>query len=347
MSDAPLYPRMYWDANCVNQFGGIYAISLPSRTDKRDSLTLAAANANIHIDFIDGLHGDAVADHALPEDANREALGPGNIGSWRAHMNVIQHVVANNLSSALIMEDDLDWDVRIKSQLVTFSRGVRALTQPMTSSRGYIDPTLETRASANDITPLGYELTPSNAPTTAEPKLSPYGDNWDVLWLGHCGVRFPAPDQTIPKGRYVFNDDETVPSFQHRRTLSDDIRNKYPEHARVIHHAMGPICTFAYAVSQRGARRILKEIGLESFNGPYDNKMANFCDRHTCIVSQPQYFSHWRPAGSADRDSEISGFLNQGAVRERGFSDNMRLSVRLNVHRIMDGATELADQFPG
>ena len=294
---------------------------------------------------MDGLLGDQVADHALPADANRANLGPGNIGSWRAHMNAMQHIVANNLSSALIMEDDLDWDVRIKAQLIDFAKGVRALTQPLAGSGRYIDPTLETRSSADQIKPLGYDLTPESAPSTTPTVKSPYGDNWDILWLGHCGVRFPAPGQTIPKGRYAIRNDETVPSFAHRITLHNEVKENYDDHTRIIHHAMGPICSFAYAVSQRGARRILQEIGIESFTGPYDNLMAAFCDRHTCITSQPQYFNHWRAAGNGDRDSEINGFGN-GQFRDKGFSENIRMSVRQNTQRILNGAKRLQDQFP-
>ncbi|KAL9081935.1 MAG: hypothetical protein Q9159_006876 [Coniocarpon cinnabarinum] len=329
--------------NATLGFGGIYAISLPSRTDHQDSLTLAAANTDLRIDFFDGLFGDAVEDHALPPDANRQSLGAGNIGSWRAHMNVIQHVVKNNLSSALILEDDVDWDVRIKPQLAAFAMGSRALTQPLTGG-GYIDPTLSTRASADDVSPLNYDLTPGNAPTTTQPVLSPFGDNWDVLWLGHCGVRFPAPGQTIPKGRYIIEDDKTVPNFKVRNTIHDEVRQQYKDHTRAIHHAMGPICTFAYAVSQRGARRILKEIGIDSFHGPFDNVMAAFCDRHTCITSQPQYFSHWRPRGSENRDSDINA--GSDAFREKGHSVNIRQSVKLNALRIIDGSNVLEDQYP-
>ena len=285
-----------------------------------------------------------MADHALPADADRNNLGPGNIGSWRAHMNALQSVVANNLSSALIMEDDLDWDIRIKSQMVDFAKGTRALTQPLVGG-GYADPTLATRASARDVTPLDHDIYPDTAPSTTQAILSPYGDNWDVLWVGHCGVRFPAPDQTIPKGRYAIFNDDTVPTFHHRKTLHEEVHIQYRDQTRIIHHAMGPICTFAYAVSQRGARRILQEIGIESFRGPYDNLMAGFCDRHTCITSQPQYFNHWRAAGSGDRDSEINGFGN-GQFREKGFSENIRKSTRLNVHRFLDGASEFDDQFP-
>lgn len=260
-------------------------------------------------------------------------------------MNALQRVVANNISSALILEDDVDWDMRIKSELFEFAKGVRALTQPLKGSEGYADPTFETRASADEITPLNYDLTPESAPNTIDPITSPYGDHWDLLWVGHCGVRFPRPEQTIPKGRYVIEDDETVLSFEHRNTLHDEIKEQYKDHTRIISHAMGPICTLGYAVSQLGARRILQKIGVDSFTAPVDNLLADFCDHYTCMVSQPQYFNHWRAPGSGDRDSEINDMAN-GQFREVGYSDNIRQSVRMNSHRILDGASDFVDQWP-
>ena len=260
-------------------------------------------------------------------------------------MNAIQRVVANNLSSALIMEDDLDWDVRIKSQMVDFAKGVRALTQPLASSGEYIDPTFGINASVDQVKPLDYDIRPDTAPFTIPPVANPYGDSWDLLWLGHCGAHFPVPEETIPKGRYVIMSDQTVPSLKHLTASHDEMRDQYEDHTRVIHHAMLPICSFAYAVSQCGARRILQEIGIESFTGPYDNMLLDFCRRHTCMTSQPQYFNHWRPAGSGDRDSELNNAPN-GLYRDKGSSENIRMSARLNTHHILDGDAAFEDQFP-
>ena len=162
-------------------------------------------------------------------------------------------VLAQNLSTALITEDDIDWDVRIKSQLDQFAAGTRALTQPLKKG-GYADTTLETRGKGSN-TALD-DLKPGTAPDTVSPQLSPYGDNWDVLWLGHCGVRLPNPQQEILKGRYCVSHDETVPSWEHRTNLAGEfVKNAYSDHTRIIHHAMSPICTLAYAVSVRGAQR--------------------------------------------------------------------------------------------
>jgi hypothetical protein len=45
-------------------------------------------------------------------------------------MNILQKMVATGMGSALIMEDDTDWDIRIKPQLESFARASRLLLQP-------------------------------------------------------------------------------------------------------------------------------------------------------------------------------------------------------------------------
>lgn len=41
-------------------------------------------------------------------------VGRPPMGIWRAHANAWRHIIDNNLESALIIEDDVDWDVNIK-----------------------------------------------------------------------------------------------------------------------------------------------------------------------------------------------------------------------------------------
>ncbi|KAI1343942.1 hypothetical protein F5Y15DRAFT_182189 [Xylariaceae sp. FL0016] len=38
----------------------------------------------------------------------------------------------------------------------------------------------------------------SRLPPTRVPRISPYGDEWDVLWLGRCGMRSTSPPPTAP-----------------------------------------------------------------------------------------------------------------------------------------------------
>ncbi|GAI79064.1 unnamed protein product [marine sediment metagenome] len=70
------------------QFQRIFVINLPSRTDHRDAMTLAAALTSISLDFVDGV--TEVSRRALPPDGEKSGLSDGALGSWRAHMNVIQ-----------------------------------------------------------------------------------------------------------------------------------------------------------------------------------------------------------------------------------------------------------------
>jgi hypothetical protein len=70
--------------------------------------------------------------------------------AWLAHLDLVKHIYQSGLESALILEDDADWDVAIRAQMANVSAGVRNLT------------------AAEDS------------------ESSPFGSAWDILWLGHC-----------------------------------------------------------------------------------------------------------------------------------------------------------------
>ena len=59
--------------------------------------------------------------------------------------------VASDLDTAMIIEDDVDWDVAIKEQMPLISDAMR-----------------------------NFSRVDSSSP-------APYGRSWDVPWLGHCG----------------------------------------------------------------------------------------------------------------------------------------------------------------
>jgi hypothetical protein len=42
-------------------------------------------------------------------------VGRTPLGVWRAHANAWKYMMDNNIQSALIIEDDVDWDVNIKN----------------------------------------------------------------------------------------------------------------------------------------------------------------------------------------------------------------------------------------
>ncbi|KAM4057771.1 glycosyltransferase family 25 protein [Hirsutella rhossiliensis] len=338
--------------NATLGFEKILVVGLSERTDRRDGMVLGAALSNLAVEFVDGVIDTAVPVKAVPKTESGDHIKGASLGSWRGHMNAVQQIVRQNLSSALIIEDDTDWDISIRRQLRDFALSTRALTQPLRANRAvYADPTYP-RPNAESLSAVP-EISFDRLPQTIPPNVSPYGDDWDVLWVGHCGMSFPFEEsKTIPKGRVIHRDDATVPGRSHLWSLNSPftLKDNYPEHTTAVHHVQEGICTLAYAVSQAGARKMLRHIALREASDKFDFLLRYFCEgdkgrpRHNCLTSQPGYFQHHRPIGfnkdSSDIDNHGEGF------RPKAETDMIRWSVRLNADVLLAGGTDYIDQFP-
>ncbi|RDA84728.1 hypothetical protein CP532_5254 [Ophiocordyceps camponoti-leonardi (nom. inval.)] len=314
--------------NATLGFAKIYALSLPSRHDRRDGIALQAAFTDLSIDFADGLDGASVTEKSLPKTKeNVTAIQGGELGAWRGHANIWREIVQRNLGSALIMEDDSDWDLRIKKQFRDLALATRALVQPR------VVPADEEE---------GDELAFDKLPETKPPTQSPYGDDWDIIWAGHCGQVFPKSRR--PKKRVIQLGDETVPQkkwlwkpFYNPVTLKE----KYPEHTRAYHHSEEAVCTLGYAVSQRGARKLLREVAMQTPVLPCDLLVRSFCEGTgglgpgLCITTQPPLInSHW-PRGPYRDQSNIR--LEEPGFRKKAETRITRWSARINAGALLEG----------
>ncbi|RYP45114.1 hypothetical protein DL768_008506 [Monosporascus sp. mg162] len=111
------------------------------------------------------------------------------------------------------------------------------------------------------------------APTTITLWLEPYGWSWDLLWLGHCGEDFP---ELLDENKGKPTDDAGIRYMSRKFTVSDDptvpdldkvtglvnFRIELP-HTRWVHITGAPICTFAYALSNQGARKVLFGLSVD------------------------------------------------------------------------------------
>jgi hypothetical protein len=314
-------------------------------------MLLQAALSDLDIEFIDGPYGKDVVDKAVPLGPDDGRPPDGVLGCWRAHMNAIHEIVKRNISSALIMEDDTDWDVRIKQQMQHFAMSTQALLQPLAGSPGYADPTYPVPAenSPGRVPDLDFR----NLPATVEPVSSPYGDGWDLLWVGNCGMSFPnGGNPKLPRGRVVYENDITVPDKRYLWSFTDpfSLKDEYPEHTRVVHHAQDGVCALGYAVSQSGARKLLHELALKGVSDGLDILMRFFCDsgkgrsHHNCLAVQPGFFHHHRPPGRISSESDIGD--HGDGYRDKGNTDMVKWSVRLNADRLLEGETEMWDALP-
>lgn len=282
-------------------------------------------------------------------------------------------VVHRNLSSALIFEDDVDWDIRLRQQLSAFARASSLLTEHLDPSlylvREVPNPetpelSIHNGSSLNPISSKIYSINLSTISKTIPLSSSPYGNpaNWDILWLGHCGAGFPRPPQSmgLSSANVVLTnpDDPTVPLPKYLRAHPfgplDALAESHPVHTRVYHRASGgALCTVAYAVSQRGARKLLYEFGVRSWSRIWDVELGDWCARsrssgqggndNICVTVQPPIFAHHHPPGG---ESDIGG-LGGGYARTVE-TKYLRKSVRMNLEALVRGEHEetLVDQWP-
>lgn len=141
---------------------------------------------------------------------------------------------------------------------------------------------------------------------------SPYGDGWDILWLGHCGDVWP---EMLPESqgklvgeKYLIRNDEMVSP---RGKLSNLVNfTSEPNGTRWVHVAGAPICTFAYALSRHGSHKVLFNLLVDHIvGGNFDNALAMHCRnsvraegdptglRAQCIAVTPPLFFHHKPKG--------------------------------------------------
>lgn len=262
------------------------------------------------------------------------------------------------------MEDDTDWDVHLKPQLELTAAGARAVLSSLPDT----------------FFPHGRPSSTSPDPDTPT---SPYGDDWDVLWLGHCGEPFPEdleenkelPDSDPAFGamarKWTILNDATVPPREHVTGIVNF--SAHEERTRWVHVTAAPICTFAYAVSRRGAQKILYDLSVDRLAGPFDNALAWLCRRAVgswsrlaalaeagdptdkegtlgdrgldakCISVTPPLFFHHKAKGNINADSDIQSYGGDPAedkppeIREKGFTENIVWSARLNILNMMRG----------
>ncbi|KXS98932.1 hypothetical protein AC578_7461 [Pseudocercospora eumusae] len=319
-------------------FQKIFVLNLRSRTNNRDAFSLAASLTGFQVEYIDGVT-DFDAERALPAHpakgpahANGDPLKAANYGSWRAHMNAIRAIVEQNLASALIIEDDTDWDIRLKDQLLEFAKGTRLLVQPIKGTEDtFLDPTNPRKSRDDRYVDIDIE---TSAERTLTPTSSPYGniDRWDMLWMGHCGSGLPPADRDIPLGRVVIPNDQTVAELQHFHAGYGDRMTTYPNHTRVISHARGTVCNLAYGVSLPGARKFLYDMGVHNMTSSTDTMLRQICDgeqgrtRRSCLTVNPPLFNHHRNG--------------PGHIP---FTRNIRWSTMLNLEKLVDGKSDYID----
>lgn len=201
----------------------------------------------------------------------------------------------------------MDWDANLKSQLRRFAGAAQTLQasfQPL--------PELETP--------------------------SPYGQNWDLLWLGACIARL---NDARDEPKIVFHNDQTV-APRHRLSENDTFTwDEFPAQSRIVYVPdHDTICTFGYALSRAGAQKALYYLGIAEQPTTFDFHMSDLCREKPlgmrCISLVPGLFMHHRPSGSMKVDSDILE-KEDDSKREVAYTENILYSTRMNLDNLVQG----------
>lgn len=223
----------------------------------------------------------------------------GSAKAWLAHLDMLKFVIASEFETALIVEDDVDWDVRIKHQIRLISDIVRNYTGVSSA-----DPT-------------------------------PYGTEWDVLWLGHCGS---AIEDWMPPGQ-VFLDDTRCKTELYSGWSKHFLRDKLAESHRLLQVSVQTVCTFGYAVTRASAQKILGLLARGG-NEAFDVALSSYCRSGAlrCLVVNPQIMNHYEPATERGYLSPVHVGDGQGKAADdsqfefvKGTTGNIMKSARCQV----------------
>lgn len=170
-------------------------------------------------------------------------------------------MIADRISTALVLESDADWDMRVHEIMTGIAKGVPKLVDWPFNPSNETDPR------------IGEPLDPS-----------PYGDNWDVIWMGHCG------SYNHGYGRqYNFNDTSVPPESREYSFAAKPQDEQHRPGTRMVYEIGGTVCSTGYAVSYAGAVKL-----VEYFKQGQDNldlMLMWLCDHKTdltCLGVWPQ-----------------------------------------------------------
>lgn len=277
--------------NSTLGFQKVFYISLPYRTDRQDAMTLLSDMAGIDSTYEPGVDGAATPDGGKVIGSG---LTPSTFGCWRSHANLWRKIITENISTALIFEDDIDFDVDIKGQLFRLSEGIQ-------NGPNLID----------------------NDPRTPVDKSAPYGSAWDLFFIGYChhkSIEEPLK-HNVP---YSTVEDPTVldmPQLNSHHTREFEKFGVETNGTRLIVPLHGYYCTQGYAVSQEGAKRLLYHMGYQDIGAPVDNAMSGITTRGGLrgIAPVPPLLSQWKVSSHIDSNINNPKFEASGKVdKEKG-----------------------------
>ncbi|KAF1848053.1 glycosyltransferase family 25 protein [Cucurbitaria berberidis CBS 394.84] len=283
-------------ANATLGFGTILAVS-HIQSPRRRSLLWAANLTDLEVvipDQEDWTEGD-VQNFRAKEGSS---ISKGSALAWLGHLDALRWFLNTTHETALIIEDDVDWDMSIRqTQIPLLAAAVRVLLANNSSDTGYWS----------------------------------HASNWDLLYPGHCDDLL-SPSTYLAHPHLLYRDDTTPQhTLLHPDTFNFLHSFALPEGTRFLHRAFWPFCTFAYAVTRRSASLILAHLSreLEGGTSAFDVALLASCRDldWRCWSVSPELFHHTQGQSEISR-ADGNGDVEVGAKRATRATWNIGCGAR-------------------
>ena len=131
-NDPPTSVRDSKWSNATLGTAAIIALNAPSRPDRRDYLSLMAAMTDLKLTWMHAWTMSPTT-KALPHEHN-PGLKDVEYACWRTHADAWRRVVEEGWATAMIMEDDADWDGSIHQQMALAWDALNKITKDPNAS---------------------------------------------------------------------------------------------------------------------------------------------------------------------------------------------------------------------
>lgn len=340
--------------NATWGFGKIYALNLARRPDKVDQLTLMSKVSGMSLEFWHPVPGDQLREEGLPPHG--DDLSIGIAGCYRGHADIWRKIIDGPEETALVIEDDVDWEVDWRDAI---SRLVMPFSTLLSSE-------------AND----GQLRQPSEADPWS------YRD-WDTLFLGACTEKVMQAGQHPPDVDLdhlpvvIWNDTTVAHSDAWSRSFTDIFKaynatipvwdTPSAERQRLVARSVWPICTGSYAITKRGAARALYKASRRLLPVDVslgDAVLSGALKSYTVVpslISQYKVEKTTTETGRTSLNSDLHRIDHPDGKKETlaealkvdrfydmeaGYSVDRRVSVRQNLGRLIQNLPSSPDLWP-
>lgn len=273
---------------------------MPYRRDKKAEVTILAHQYGFDVEFVDGIAGQDIFPE-LAHDRHKQ----GKFGAAEAHARLWRRILKDGVRTALILEDDVDFHVDIKNQLLRIQKPLLHLITSLKGKESYSDP--------------------------QDPWSSTH---WDQLWLG-TEVEWGWKEDKLPKGMsppYVAYKDPTRPKLMDKDYIEvfdtyglekHDNDSDSSERLRVFQASRNSWALSGYAMTREGAQKALYMNAHKFWVEHIDFDMMQLCrngiSREFTVV--PPIFQQRKPlegedserAGQFSSHQQIGGKLGRTA----------------------------------